>query len=102
VSDWIQAMSAAVNAVREPADESAILRAENAALREALEEIGNVLGTGACNLCDCAGCEFEMKEAVRLVKDALGPQDAPRTPNPSPDPAESATGHESAGEGETS
>ena len=47
------------------------LEADRGRLREALEQIGNVLGTGSCKDCQCEGCAWETKEAVRLVNNAL-------------------------------
>jgi len=52
------------------------LRAENAKLREALENIVNVIGPGTCNACKCEGCAWETGEAIRLAKAALSSQDA--------------------------
>jgi len=40
-------------------------------LREVLKEIGNVLGPGTCAACQCEGCAWEAKEAVRLAISAL-------------------------------
>ena len=42
-----------------------------AELETALEQIGNVLGPGTCAACQCEGCAWEAKEAVRLAIDAL-------------------------------
>lgn len=43
------------------------------AFREALEQIGNVLGSGAgsCSECKCEGCEYELWEAARIARAAL-------------------------------
>ena len=104
MSDWIQAMSAAVNAVREPADESAILRAENAELRAALERVRQ----GYRNLLDLRIQQYdgrahltreEITEELRRVESILDPQVANNATNPPETPAESATGHGSAGNG---
>ena len=75
------------------------LRAENAKLREALENIVNVIGPGTCNACKCEGCAWETGEAIRLAKAILGPQDAKQGVNPPETPVERATGHGSAGDG---
>jgi len=42
-----------------------------AELEKALKQIGNVLGPGTCAACQCEGCAWEAKEAVRLAIDAL-------------------------------
>jgi len=48
---------------------------EKAALKKALENIVNALGpalTGGCKENKCEGCKYEMDEALRIAKDALG------------------------------
>ena len=53
-----------------------------AELETALEQIGNVLGPGTCAACQCEGCAWETKEAVRLAASALtatGQQEHPDT-----------------------
>lgn len=75
------------------------LRAEKAELREALENIVNVIGPGTCNACKCEGCAWETGEAIRLAKAALSPQDANQGIQPLPSADERATGHGSAGKG---
>jgi len=39
--------------------------------REALKDITDILGTGACKANSCEGCDYEMKEAARVAREAL-------------------------------
>jgi len=51
--------------------DTAMLEKRVAELEAALEQIGNVLGPGTCAACQCEGCAWEAKEAVRLAISAL-------------------------------
>jgi len=57
------------------------LEADRDRLREALEQIGNVLGPGTCAACQCEGCAWETKEAVRLATSALSATREPKHPD---------------------
>lgn len=58
------------------------LRADNAGLRLALQEIVNELGSGPCPANTCPGCGYEMTSASSTAADAL----AGRYPTPLPVP----------------
>ena len=66
----VEAANAALNDSGEHPD-TAMLEKRVAELEAALEQIGNVLGPGTCAACQCEGCAWEAKEAVRLAISAL-------------------------------
>ena len=93
-----------ISAVQADQDELSRLQAENAKLRAALARVRQ----GYLNILDLRVQRIdgrahltreEITEELQRVEAALRPPDATPAPNPSPDPAESATGHESAGNG---
>jgi len=117
--DFVMRIMKELTALRE---EIARLRTENAALRAALEELrdgkdepeyhAQGLGCGVedrdiVDRYDAAAygwdsCQERYQEWITIVvNDVLSPQDAKRGINPSPDPGERATAHESAGKGES-